>query len=83
MPRRFSRERSSLRRFRHRPHRHGEAALALPLGRFTKPRPLRTVRGTQLRETTLARPYVIRYRIAVNHVRILRVRHSERRPTNP
>jgi len=43
----------------------------------------RAVRGTQLRETTLARPYIIRYRIAGDHVRILRVRHSARRPTRP
>jgi plasmid stabilization system protein ParE len=41
------------------------------------------VPGTQLRETTLARPYIIRYRIAADHVRILRVRHSARRPTRP
>ena len=43
----------------------------------------RAVPGTQLRETTLARPYIIRYRIAADHVRILRVRHSARRPTRP
>ncbi len=43
----------------------------------------RAVPGTQLRETTLARPYIIRFRIAADHVRILRVRHSARRPTRP
>jgi toxin ParE1/3/4 len=43
----------------------------------------RAVPGTQLRETTLALPYIIRYRIAADHVRILRVRHSARRPTRP
>ena len=43
----------------------------------------RAVPGTQLRETTLAPPYIIRYRIAADHVRILRVRHSARRPTRP
>jgi len=43
----------------------------------------RTVPGTQLRETTLPYPYIIRYRIASDHVRVLRVRHGSRRPTNP
>ena len=43
----------------------------------------RTAPGTQLRETTLAYPYVIRYRITADHVRILRVRHGARRPTQP
>jgi toxin ParE1/3/4 len=43
----------------------------------------RLVPGTQLRETTLARPYVIRYRIEPNRVVILRVRHGARRPTRP
>jgi plasmid stabilization system protein ParE len=43
----------------------------------------RPVPGTQLRETTLARPYVIRYRIEPNRVVILRVRHGARRPTRP
>ena len=40
----------------------------------------RAVPGTQLRETTLAYPYIIRYRIATDHVRMLRVRHGKRRP---
>lgn len=43
----------------------------------------RTVRGTQLRESTLVHPYIIRYRIAGDHVRVLRVRHGARRPTQP
>jgi toxin ParE1/3/4 len=40
----------------------------------------RSVPGTQLRETTLARPYIIRYRIEPDRVLILRVRHGARRP---
>jgi len=43
----------------------------------------RVVPGTQLRETTLPYPYIVRYRIAADHVRILRVRHGVRRPTQP
>jgi toxin ParE1/3/4 len=43
----------------------------------------RPVPGTQLRETTLARPYVIRYRVERDRVVILRVRHGARRPTRP
>jgi addiction module RelE/StbE family toxin len=43
----------------------------------------RVVPGAQLREITLARPYVIRYRIAGDHVSILRVRHGARRPMQP
>jgi toxin ParE1/3/4 len=43
----------------------------------------RSVPGTQLRETTLARPYIIRYRVEPNRVLILRVRHGTRRPTRP
>jgi plasmid stabilization system protein ParE len=43
----------------------------------------RSVAGTQLRETTLARPYIIRYRVESNRVLILRVRHGARRPTRP
>ncbi len=43
----------------------------------------RPVPGTQLRETTLAYPYIIRYRIAADNVRILRVRHGARRPSLP
>jgi plasmid stabilization system protein ParE len=43
----------------------------------------RRVPGTWLRETTLARPYVIRYRVDPDRVVVLRVRHSARRPTRP
>jgi toxin ParE1/3/4 len=43
----------------------------------------RSVPGTQLRETVLVRPYIIRYRIEPDRVVILRVRHSARRPTRP
>ena len=43
----------------------------------------REVPGTQLRESTLARPYIIRYRVEPNRVVILRVRHGARRPTLP
>jgi addiction module RelE/StbE family toxin len=43
----------------------------------------RAVLGTRLREVTLPYPYIIRYRIAGDHVRILRVRHGARRPTQP
>ena len=40
----------------------------------------RSVPGTQLREITLPYPYIIRYRVGADHVRILRVRHGARRP---
>lgn len=40
----------------------------------------RPVPGTALRELTIIYPYIIRYRIAADHVRILRVRHGRRRP---
>jgi toxin ParE1/3/4 len=43
----------------------------------------RAVPGTPVREITLAYPYIIRYRIASDHIRILRVRHGARRPTQP
>jgi toxin ParE1/3/4 len=43
----------------------------------------RIVPGTDRRELVTAYPYVIRYRIVGNTVRILRVRHTSRRPTNP
>ena len=43
----------------------------------------RLVPGTQLRETTLARPYIVRYRVEPDRVLILRVRHGARRPTRP
>jgi toxin ParE1/3/4 len=40
----------------------------------------RAVPGTQLRETTLARPYIIRCRVEPERVLILRVRHGAWRP---
>ncbi|HYU14021.1 MAG TPA: type II toxin-antitoxin system RelE/ParE family toxin [Stellaceae bacterium] len=40
----------------------------------------RPVPGTALRELTVVYPYIIRYRVADDHVRILRVRHGRRRP---
>jgi toxin ParE1/3/4 len=43
----------------------------------------RQVPGTQLREITIARPYIIRYRADRDRVIILRVRHGARRPTGP
>lgn len=43
----------------------------------------RQVPDTQLRESTIARPYIIRYRVEPNRVVILRVRHGARRPTRP
>jgi plasmid stabilization system protein ParE len=36
----------------------------------------RQVPGTQLRESTIARPYIIRYRLDPDRVVILRVRHG-------
>lgn len=43
----------------------------------------RVVPGTDKRELVTAYPYIIRYRIAGDVVRILRVRHASRRPTAP
>ena len=44
----------------------------------------RPVAGTNMRELVTAYPYIIRYRITRDDtVRILRVRHTSRRPTNP
>jgi plasmid stabilization system protein ParE len=43
----------------------------------------RSVPGTDMRELVTAYPYVIRYRIVGDTVRIPRVRHTSRRPTNP
>jgi toxin ParE1/3/4 len=39
----------------------------------------RAVPNSDLREMTLVRPYIIRYRIERDYVYILRVRHSARR----
>jgi plasmid stabilization system protein ParE len=36
-----------------------------------------------MRELVTNYPYIIRYRVVGNTVRILRVRHMSRRPTNP
>ncbi|MDR3524073.1 MAG: type II toxin-antitoxin system RelE/ParE family toxin [Acetobacteraceae bacterium] len=44
----------------------------------------RAVPGTTLREIVIkAYPYIIRYRIVRDTVRILRVRHTSRQPTSP
>jgi plasmid stabilization system protein ParE len=43
----------------------------------------RQVPRSQMREILTAYPYLIRYRIVGETVRILRVRHTARRPTNP
>jgi plasmid stabilization system protein ParE len=43
----------------------------------------RLVPDTQLREIALPYPHIISYRVADNHIRILRVRHGGRRPTRP
>jgi toxin ParE1/3/4 len=43
----------------------------------------RIVPRTGLRELITNYPYIIRYRIVGADVRILRVRHTARRPTNP
>jgi plasmid stabilization system protein ParE len=40
----------------------------------------RPVRGTALRDWVIVYRYIIRYRIAGDIVRILRVRHGKRRP---
>ena len=57
--------------------RAAEDAVGDSLERF--PQRGRPVRGTNLREWTLVYPYIIRYRIAGDDVRILRVRHGMRR----
>jgi plasmid stabilization system protein ParE len=36
-----------------------------------------------MRELTTAYPYIIRYRVTRNTVRVLRVRQTSRRPTKP
>jgi addiction module RelE/StbE family toxin len=44
----------------------------------------RPVPGTEMRELTTKYPYIIRYRVLRDgSVRILRVRHTSRRPTTP
>lgn len=43
----------------------------------------RSVPSTAMRELVIARyPYIIRYRVVGETVRILRIRHAARRPTN-
>jgi toxin ParE1/3/4 len=49
----------------------------------TLPHRGRLVPGSQLRESTIARPYIIRYRVDADRVIILRVRHGARRPMLP
>ncbi len=43
----------------------------------------RPVRNSDIREVITSYPYIIRYRIAGDSVRILRIRHAARRPTTP
>lgn len=43
----------------------------------------RPVPGTDARELITTRDYIIRYRVVGDTVRILRVRHTARRPTTP
>jgi toxin ParE1/3/4 len=43
----------------------------------------RPVRGSDMREVMTSYPYLIRYRVTGDAVRILRVRHTARRPTIP
>jgi toxin ParE1/3/4 len=43
----------------------------------------RIVPGTDKRDLVTVYPYIIRYRIVGSVVRILRVRHTARQPTNP
>ncbi len=43
----------------------------------------RPVRNSDMREVMTSYPYIIRYRVTRDTVRILRVRHMARRPTNP
>jgi addiction module RelE/StbE family toxin len=43
----------------------------------------RPVRNSDKREIVTSYPYIIRYRVNRDGIRILRVRHTARRPTNP
>ena len=63
--------------------RLAEGLLATGDGLASFPHRGRRVAGTDLRELVTAYPYIIRYRIVRDEVRILRVRHTARRPTNP
>jgi toxin ParE1/3/4 len=58
--------------------RLAEALLAAGDDLVTFPNRGRSVPGTTLRELTVIYPYIIRYRIAGDQVRILRVRHGRR-----
>ncbi len=56
------------------------ALLAAGDGLASFPNRGRQVPGTALREWPLVYPHIIRYRVAADDVRILRVRHGARRP---
>lgn len=43
----------------------------------------RTIAKTEIRELVTSYPDIIRYRVARDAVRILRVRHTSRKPTSP
>jgi plasmid stabilization system protein ParE len=43
----------------------------------------RIVTNTGMRELVTDYPYILRYRVVRDEVRILRVRHMSRRPTSP
>ncbi len=43
----------------------------------------RPVRNSDMREVMTSYPYIIRYRVTPDTLRILRVRHTARRPTTP
>jgi toxin ParE1/3/4 len=43
----------------------------------------RLVVGTDKRELVSVHPYIVRYRVAGDTVRVLRIRHTSRRPTIP
>ncbi len=60
-----------------------EGLVAASNSLVTFPHRGRPVPGTDKRELVTAYPYIIRYRIVGDVVRILRVRHTSRRPTNP
>ena len=68
------------------PRAAGEVAahlIAVGNGLEQFPQRGRPVPGTDLREVVTDYPYIIRYRIVGNTVRILRIRQTSRRPTNP
>lgn len=63
--------------------RLAEGLLAAGDGLMNFPYRGRIVPSTGLRELVTDYPYIIRYRIVRDDVRILRVRHTSRRPTDP